>query len=410
MSMSLLNFWKIAYRDLGRNRRRSLLTIIAVALGLALLIVMNGMIAGIMGESLQNSIRLRTGHLQLRAASYAEDQLSLQWQDLLAEPENLAAQVRQLPEVQAVAPVLWAGGILAAGDESASLQIYGIQEQSSIYTPIRSAVVAGSYLDAQDRNGILIGRHLAESMGLAIDRKVSLAIVSSDGRVDEGIFTIRGLFATGVPSYDESAVLMPLERAQAFAQVGDRASAIFILLNNQNDTTRVASTLQSPNASLKTWEQLNESFLQAFQAAQGFYLILDLIVMLIVAVIIANTLLMAVFERIREMGILAALGMRGRQIMVLFVLQAVALGLAGIVLGLVVGAFGVMYLAAVGIPLNAAANSVNASIALGSVVHAQFDPATFAVLSLITLVIIMLAALYPAWYAARLEPVVALRG
>src|SRR5436853_5136406 len=100
-AMQLSKLWTIAYRDLGRNRRRSLLTLLAVALGLALLVVMNGFIAGIMEDSLQNSIRLRTGHVQLRASSYEEETLSLQAKDLLADPDRLAARASALPGVQA---------------------------------------------------------------------------------------------------------------------------------------------------------------------------------------------------------------------------------------------------------------------------------------------------------------------
>ena len=119
--MPLSKLWVIAYRDLFRHRRRSVFTLMAVALGLALLFVMNGLISGMMAESLQNSIRLRTAHLQLRAASYQEDQMGLQSRDLLADPAGLVAQASTLSQVQAAAPVLWVGGILNTIDESAGL-------------------------------------------------------------------------------------------------------------------------------------------------------------------------------------------------------------------------------------------------------------------------------------------------
>ena len=97
----LENFGSIAYRDLGRNRRRSFFSLMAVALGLALLIFMNGQIAGVMHDAVQNNIRLRTGHVQLRAPSYEEGKSSLQWEDLLTNAEDLAARARALPEVRA---------------------------------------------------------------------------------------------------------------------------------------------------------------------------------------------------------------------------------------------------------------------------------------------------------------------
>lgn len=408
--MPLRKLWTLAYRDLGRNRRRSGFTLLGVALGLALLIVMNGFVAGIMEDSLQNSIRLRTGHIQLRASSYEEEKLSLQAKDLLANPAAIVAQASAMGEVKAAAPVLWASAIVETINDSAALQLYGIDTSSAVYAPIQNAIVAGSFLVADDRNGILIGKNLATSMGLDVGQKVNLAVVNADGRADQGIFTIRGLFATGIPSYDDSAALMPLSKAQAFLGANDHASAVFILLNNKADTAKVAAALQGADRRVLTWEELNQVFLQAMQTGMSFYTLLDGIVMLIVAVIIANTLLMSVFERIREMGILAAIGMKGRSMLQMFLLEAIVLGLLGIVLGIVLGSAAVWYLATSGYPIGDKMASVGGSaIALGTTMYARFVPGTFAALSVAMLLIIMLASLYPAWYAARLEPVEALR-
>ncbi len=159
--MPLGKLWTIAYRDLGRNRRRSITTLLAVAFGLALLIVMNGLVAGVLEDSLQNSIRLRTGHLQVRASSYEEEKLSLQAKDLLANPDELTSRASALSEVKAAAPVLWASGILDTIEDSAGVQIFGIDAASPIYAPIRAGTVAGDFLTADDRNGILIGKRLA---------------------------------------------------------------------------------------------------------------------------------------------------------------------------------------------------------------------------------------------------------
>jgi ABC-type lipoprotein release transport system permease subunit len=408
--MPLNKLWTIAYRDLGRNRRRSALSLLAVALGLALLMVMNGFIAGIMEDSLQNSIRLRTGHVQLRASTYEEETLSLQAKDLLADPDGVAARARALPEVQAAAPVIWASGILDTLDDSAGLQVYGIDTTSPIYAPIRAALVDGAFLTPEDRSGILIGKSLADSMGIGVGQRANLAIVNSDGRPDEGTFTIRGLFATGIPTYDEGAALMPLSKAQAFTGTNRHASAVFILLNDQVDTDKVAAALRGPDIAVLTWSDLNQLFVQAFQTGMSFYALLDFIVMLIVAVIIANTLLMSVFERIREMGILAALGMKGRQILQMFLLESASLGMAGIAIGLVLGSAGVGYLATAGFSIGDKVAAVGGSgIALSTTLYARFVPGTFAALSLAMLLIVLLASLYPAWYAARLEPVDALR-
>jgi ABC-type antimicrobial peptide transport system permease subunit len=140
----------------------------------------------------------------------------------------------------------------------------------------------------------------------------------------------------------------------------------------------------------------------------GFYYILDFIVILVVAVLIANTLLMAVFERIREMGILAALGMKGRQIMLMFLIEAGMLALAGIAVGLALGSAGVAYLARSGLYMGDMSTAAS-GIALGTRLYSEFDAAVFAWLALATLIVVLVAALYPAWFAARREPAEALR-
>ncbi len=406
----LSKLWVLAYRDLGRNRRRTVLTMTAVALGLALLVLMNGYIAGVMDEAVQNNIRMNTGHLQIRASSYDEADMSLQWKDLLSEPDQIAARAAALPAVTAAAPVLWAGGVIATANDSAGLQISGIDTASAFYDPIRKAMVAGDFLSADDRDGVLIGQRLAQSMNIGVGRDVSLTVVDADGQADDGIFTVRGLFSTGVPSYDEGTVLMPLSKAQAFTRAGQRASAIMILLDNQEATDSVAAATQAPDTQTLTWRDLNQVFLQTMQAGLAFYYILDAIVILIVAVIIANTLLMSVFERIREMGILSALGMKGRHLTQMLMLEAACLGLVGVALGLALGLAGVAYITYVGIYIGDIASSAGSSVALSSTIHGRFVPGTFAGISLATLVVVMLSALYPAWYAARLEPVEALRG
>ncbi|NCC34922.1 MAG: ABC transporter permease [Chloroflexia bacterium] len=382
----------------------------AVALGLALLMVMNSFIAGIMEDSLQNSIKLRTGHVQLRAPSYSEDERSLQWGDLLLDPENLIAQAATLDEVKAATPVLWANGILATVNESAGLQVYGIDPDSPVYDPIREALVDGSFITPDDRSGILIGERLATMLGLQVGSNVSLTIVDSEGQADEAIFNIAGMFATGIPTYDESAVLMPLTKAQGLTNTNRRVSAVVLLLNDQQATAEVVAAFRNSGLQVLTWQDLNQFFIQTMQTGMAFYVLLDIIVMLIVAVIIANTLLMSVFERIREMGILSALGMKGRHLLQMMLLEAASLSIAGIVIGLGLGLAAVAYLATAGIDFGSSvASSGGDAIALGSTIYARFVPDVYVGLSLATLLITLVAALYPAWYAARLEPVAALR-
>lgn len=406
--MALARLWTIAWRDLGRNRRRTLFSIIAVALGLALLVVLNGFIAGVVDDALQTSIRFETGHVQVRAESYESNKTSLQWKDLLENPDALTAQARSLPQVRAAAPVLWASGVLTTPDESTGVKVFGIDPTSAIYEPFRQAMVAGDFLTPDDRSGIVIGKRLAASLGLGVGDKINLAVVDANGQPNDAPFTVRGLFDTGFFTYDDSAVLMPLAKAQAYTATDNHASALIILLHRQTDADLVAAALQSPGISALTYLKLNEVFLQTINSAMGFYVLMYGIVILVVAVIIANTLLMAVFERVREMGILAALGMKGRQIALMFLLEAAVMGVIGVIFGLILGTAGVAYLANVGMPIGDVGSAAQ-GMALGTTMRAKFDGGGMLSLSFWTLLITLLASLYPARYASRLEPVEALR-
>jgi len=406
--MAIKKFWAIAYRDLIRNRRRTLLTLLAVALGMMILIMMSGFIAGAFSGALRDNIRLNTGHLQLQAASYEVEKLSLLSKDLLQDSEALVAQAEALDEVQSAAPVLWTSGILSTIRESTGLQVTGIDPSDAFHAPVREGIVQGVYLTPDGRGEILLGKRLADDMNITVDQRVSLAVGNANGQPEEAIFTVVGLFNTGIPNYDQSTVIMPLARAQSFTGTGNRTSSIIVMLNDREYTEKVAAALQTPGIKILTWRDLNSILLETVEMGIAFYYVIYLIVILVVAVLIANTLLMSVFERTREMGILAALGMKGRQVMLMFLFESTILALAGIAVGQVLGFAAVAYMSKVGLSFSEDAMASVEGFAYGSKIYAEFAPDQAIILSLFMFVVVTLVSLYPAWYAARLEPVKAL--
>jgi ABC-type lipoprotein release transport system permease subunit len=406
--VALKTFWTIAFRDLIRNRRRTFTTLLAVALGLTVIMLMAGMLAGMMDSALRNNIQVVTGHLQLQAESYERENLSLLGKDLVQDPQVLAEKIGELAEVQSVAPVLWASTIISTPRESTGLKITGIDPDDAFHEPIRQGMVVGNYLTADDRGQILLGKRLADDMDIQVGDRVSLATGNANGGLDEGLFTVSGTFNTGFPGYDESTVIMPLSQAQAFTRTGDRASSIIVTLHNSADTAKVAKELTTPGIHILDWEDMNQFFIQAMEAGGAFYYIIYIIVILVVAVLIANTLLMSVFERTREMGILASLGMKQRQIMVMVLLEAAILALIGIFFGLIMGLAAVFYLSNVGFDMGEDTAGLMEGIAFSSKLYPAMAPEQFLILSLLMLGIVILVSIYPAWYASRLEPVEAL--
>ena len=410
----MYRLWRIAVRDLRRNKRRSALTMIAVMLGLALVITLHSYEMGAMETSIKNNIRVQTGHVQVRAESYDEEKASLKWEDLLQEPQAVAAQAKGLPNVRDAAPVLWGSGILNTTDESVGLRIYGVDPLAETMLPFREGLVAGGWLAPEDRSGVLLSQRLAETMGLAVGDGISLLVNTSGEQPDEAVFEIRGLYDSGIPGFDDVTVFMPLAKAQAFMRVGDRASAVVAVLEDQEGADAVAAALSAPGLEVLTWRDLNEMMLTLTESAMGILYLFYGIVMAIVAVVVANTLLMSVFERTREMGILASLGMKGRQIMGMFLMESATLGLLGILLGVGLGSLGAYYLVNVGISLgdldmSDIAGTGSSGFALGNTLYGTYAWGDTVMLSIVCLVIILVASLYPAWFATRKEPIDALR-
>jgi len=405
--MAFGKIWVIAFRDLGRNRRRSGLTMLAVALGLALLILMSGLVAGIFDSIIANSIQLNSGHVQVRAESFVFERPSLDWQDLLEDSDELLQRAINTPGVKAAAPVLWSSGFVDTSNEMFGVSVTGIDPESSFHDPIRENMIAGEYLSIDDRDGVLIGRKLAEELGLGVGSKISLLVGTSDGETDVDIFTVRGVFLTGIVLYDRG-VYMPLPKAQAITNVGDRISALILLADDTKMADPIADALRSPGLSLVTWKDMNALILGAMEQGMAFYYLIYAIIILVVAVIIANTLLMSVFERTRELGILAALGLKGRQIMGMVLLEAGTIAILGSIGGILLGLLAVWFLSTNGIPIGDDVASMVESYAYPSVFYAKFVPGVFSAVTLAMLWIVLLAAVYPARYAARLEPVDAL--
>jgi ABC-type lipoprotein release transport system permease subunit len=399
--------FKLAYRNVGRNKTRSLLSALAVGVGMALLLLMASVLEGEMQGALQNTIRLQSGHLQVRPASYEEGKISLKWEDLIENPDQVAAQIKSLPQVTVATPRLIASTILTVGDESKGVQILGIDPDSAANQPFREGMISGEFIQTDDREGILVGNVLADKLGLKVNDKVNLLVTTSNGDVNEQLFTIRGIFTTRTPSYDENTIFMPLAKAQAITATENHASTIFVNLQDLNQADAVAQALQGNDYQILTWRDQNAFITQFEDYANAFFIILYLIVLGITATVVTNTLVMAVFERTREIGILSAIGMKGRGIMAQFLAEAALLATGGVIGGLIIGGAAVAYFTIYGIYIGDYGIS---GVLFEDHIYAHLTLQNTINLTILTYIITLIASLYPARLAARMEPVEALHG
>jgi ABC-type lipoprotein release transport system permease subunit len=398
---------KLAWRNLKRNKRRSFFSALALGMGLALLLLIAGVVDGEYRGALESAINLQSGHLQVRAKTFDENKSSLAWDDLVEKPNDLAAQISVLAPVKVATPRLFASGFVAGSDQAVGIRIMGIDPASDASAPYKNGVMSGAYLTADDREGVLIGSKLAAQFNLKVGDRINLTVNTSNGDVDQQAFVVRGIYSTRTPSFDNTTVLMSLSKAQAITQAGDHASTIFVLLRDIDQTDAVRAALQTSRYDIRTWSQMNELVTQTEDLSRSYMTMLYLIVLAVTATVIVNTLIMAVFERTREIGILAAVGMRSGRIMSLFFAESALLAVGGIALGLLIGGVLVAYFTQVGFYIGDLGTT---GIMISDTIHAHLTVKDTITLVIIAFVVTLLAALYPALMAARMQPVQALRG
>ncbi len=397
----------MAFRDLGRNRRRSFFSALAVGIGLALLMLMSSVIAGEMGSAIESAIQLSSGHIQIRAATYNENKSSLKWEDLVADPDKVASQIAAFDQVKAATPRLYASGFLSSGSQSAGARITGIDPLSLASDPYREGLISGNYLSPDDHDAVLIGKPMAEKLNLKVGDNVSLSLNTADGNVQEQTFIVKGIYTTNTYGFDSATIFLPLAKAQALTKTENHASTIFVLLNDTSLTDIVVPALTVPaNLQIKTWKDLNALFVEWEAMAQSYIGIFYMIILAITASVIINTLIMSVYERTREIGILSAIGMRGSRILGLFLAESSMLAVGGVIMGLLLGLLAIylfningFYVGNMGLTGIMVTDTIRAKLTLDNTVN----------VAIMTFVVTILSGLYPAITASRMEPVAALR-
>ena len=408
----MLQQFKLAFRNLNRNRRRSILSGLAISLGLALILLIAAIVRGEMVGSIAKTIQLSSGHIQIRSSEYIEGKSSLKWSDLVADPQSIidtlegSSSLNDL--IQVATPRLNASAVVSSGNDSIGVQLLGVDPTSAANQPFVEGITAGSFLSQDDGNSIVIGQLLANKLQINIGDSINLLVNTSNGDVNEQKFTVRGLYTTRTPTYDESTILMTMEKVQTITSTQDHATSIFILLNDRDDADLVASAISGAGYEVLTWKDMNQLLLDTEELANSFMIIIYLIVLAITATVIVNTLIMSVFERTREIGILAAVGMKGRQILGLFLAEASILAVGGIAFGLALGWLVCQYFAKFGFAIGDM--GINSEMLFGDRIYAVLTGGDTLYLTILAFIVTMIASLYPAILAARLEPVDALHG
>ncbi len=402
---------KLAYRNLWRNKRRSSIMLAAISVGLAALIFVWGFIDGMNEQTIENSTTYLTGHIKIHKTGFHNDKALY-----LTLPQNSVLQRRLLKNshVIAVTPRIEDQAMLSGADEARGVKVVGVDPQlEPEVTTIAKAITNGRYLQANDTNTIVIGDKLAERTGLKTGDKAVLVTQARDGSLAADRFKVVGLFDSGIDIIDASHVFIPLPAAQELYSLWGQITAWVLRIDNRQHAGDIAQQLKTEIGSgfeVLGWKQLLPEMVQMIRFHEIISYIVVFIVIVIVAVGVTNTILMAVKERTHEFGIMLALGTSQNQIIQLVLLESFILGIIGLLAGNLIGLSITHYFSSAGIDLTQYTQAMETMPGLTGNVYPLIRLDHVLLVSIATFTISVLPALYPAWQVSRLQPVEAIHG
>ena len=407
----MVTYIKMAWRNMWRNWRRTVIALIAIVLGLVLLLFFDGFIKGSDQAIYGNAVRLYGGNIQAHDTGYREKARRLPILPL-ADADAVVAAATAQPEVVSATKRIKTGGIISSAEGAFPVVINAIEpeiEASTASRPRTSPKVG--ICDRSEGDAIFIGRGLADLLELGVGDRVNLLGRSKQEQMRQRTMTIVGIYDIGMPEMEKGTVFMTLAEAQSLYNLRDEVTEVAINLQEVGQESKVMPALVAllPGYDIDTWDSLQPEIKETLTTKLAFTSVIGLIVIIVASIGILNIQLMAVFERTREMGVLAALGMKGRQIMGVFLLEGTMIGALGAFIGCVLGMLLLAWLGRVGIDFSFASGIGGEMMALmGDRLYPYVGFADVVSRGITVTIIVMIASLYPAWQASRQQPAEAL--
>jgi putative ABC transport system permease protein len=402
---------RLALRSLLRNRRRSAITLGAVALGVAVVIFAHGFGDGLMQMMVRNVLENRVGAIQIHKKGWLEASEAAPLKLDLEDPEALIARVRAVPGVSAVTPRLRFGAIVSDGRQSSIVIGEGVDpERELTVCPHRAADVdeaKGSFVSSAMPRGGVLGQELARAFDAKRGDSLTLSASGREGGVNALDLEVAGV-TRGASSLFESkrSVVVPIAYAQELLQMTGRVTELAVRVDDLDRIPEVAAALQQalgPDVEVSTWDEVVPFLMEAVGRLKIVLTGVSAVLFFIVIFGVINTMLMNVYERVREIGTMLAVGVRRSQVLALFLFEAAAIGLVGGVIG-----------AALGLALTALSAIDGMSLTPpGGVFPQIIYPVARLDIAALALVVAVLgaivAAAWPARRASLMNPVEALR-
>jgi len=408
-----MNLLFLAWKNLWRNRRRTIITLTALSLSLMLLQGSHNLSHGVYSSMIDSGVRAGSGHLVV----YHEGYLESRDEKLTFSPLGLERKIAGIPVVRAVLPRVYLPGLAQSSRESRGILLTGVDPavEKSI-NPFLKKLSASEWLTSPDSHEAILGSRLLKELKLKPGNKFVVTMQHQSGELVSEMFRVRGVVKTGIKNIDKTLLMVGLKRAAALAGVNGQVHELAIMLEDQNAGPQIWPQLNKlleahEDIAGYSWEQAMPNLYNAIRLDYASSNFIFVILLLIVAIGVVNTLLMSVMERFREFGVILAVGARTVRLRFLIILEALLMGVTSMILGSCLGSLLTWYLVAVGIDMR---NFISETLEFGGVV---FDPVLRAAwdfpwmikISFYLLLLSFCAALYPSIKAGRISPVAAMR-
>jgi len=378
--------------------------------GLILMMLYDGLVAGFEQAIYGNAIRVLGGNIQVHAAGYQGEANTTPLLPLPDEGAILAA-ARAQPQVVAASRRILTGGLATSPEGAFAVQIIGIEpDQEAPVSLVLQNVTSGRALAPDDQDMALIGKGLADSMGLEVGDRFTLAGRATHDQMRQRTMTVVGIYDIGMTDIEKQTVYLSLGEAETLYGLPGEATEVVITLKDIGHEAAVMAPLKSTLSGVEvtSW-QTNFPELEATIGTKGAVMtIFGIVILGIAGIGILNLLLMAVYERTREIGLLGAMGFKPRQIWLLFLLEGTMMGLAGAVVGIAVGLFIMVILSRIGFDYSAFSGLASYTALISGRVYPTLGLEKLPMRTLTVLIISALAALIPAREASQREPAEAL--
>ncbi len=402
-------YLRLAWRNIWRHTRRTVIIVLAMSVTLALMMWYDGLVNGWTDAIYGNAVKVLGGNIQVHAEGYRAEANSNPLFPL-ADPLAVVSAAEADPLTLVATQRIKTGGLVTSREGAFSVGIIGVEPEKEIRANIIGQnVKEGRNLTSDDLDSILIGKGLAEAMGVKVGDRIAMVGSSQHEQMRQRTMTIVGIYDLGLADMEKQDVYIALGEAQALYGVNG-STEVAIFLSKLGEESRVINAMKPtlPGYEIESFQANYPEFASTINTKTGVMNVFSVIIIAIAGVGILNLLLMAVYERTREIGVLGAMGLKPRQISLLFVLEGIMIGLVGAAAGMILGLAINGYLMNVGMDFGNMSSAASYMALVKSRVYPTLGLEMLPMRVLMILIISALAALIPAAEAGRREPAEAL--